>query len=191
MVRVFSTIARGDRSVGNRRHKPAEQLQGRGSRYRGSQSIALLPADARRVVPRCPRGLTEGAKAWYGAFCKDPISQLVTLSAWPKVQRLAVLLSRRETIEEELYREKTVTGSMGQRTINPLIGLLKELNREIEKIEGGLGLLPQDRMRLGIALGQAQQATAEGLRRGLDAASGGRRVFGSPEKPAINLDELQ
>jgi hypothetical protein len=176
--------------MGNRRHKPAERLQGRGSRYAGTTSIALLPSDVKRVVPRCPRGLTAGARAWYAAFCQDPISQMITPAAWPKVQRLAVLLSKREVVEKELWDKPTVEGSMGQPTINPLLALLKELNREIEKIEAGIGLLPQDRMRLGIAVGQMQAATVRDLRERLNARPGERRVFGAADEPVIDLESL-
>lgn len=180
--------------MGNQRQKPPEQLQGRGSRYRGTSSITLLRSDAKRVIPRCPSGLTDAARAWYAAFCKDPISQMVTAAAWPKVQRLATLLAKREVIEKRIWEAPTVEGSMGQPTINPLISLLKELNREIEKIEGGLGLLPQDRMRLGLATTQHISGVAE-LRARLDQQRPMTEDIeemedGGHKREIINLDAL-
>jgi hypothetical protein len=151
--------------MGNRRHKPPELLQGKGSRYRGTASVALMPPDAEREIPPCPRGLTKAARAWYAAFCADPLSQLITTAAWPKVQRLAVLLAKREVVEKKIWAAPTVAGSMGQDVINPLVTYLKELNREIEKIEAGIGLLPQDRMRLGLVVTRLDVERTDLLRR--------------------------
>lgn len=156
--------------MGNQRQKPAEQLQGKGSRYRGSASVTLmpLPPDAERETPPCPRGLTKAARAWYDAFWDDPISQVVTKAAWPKVQRLATLLAKREVVEKRIWAQPLVKGSMDQDVINPLLTLQKELSREIEHIENQIGLLPLAQMRLGIAIGQVQQAKQRGIRDRLD-----------------------
>lgn len=166
-----------------RRQKPPERLQGRGSRYAGGSSLTLLPPDSARQVPACPRGVTPTARAFYRAFCADPVSQLVSEAAWPKVLRLVTLLARREVVEGKVWDAPTIAGSMGQPAINPLLSLQKELSREIEKLEAGLGILPQDRMRLGIALGQAREATVRGLHAALD---GGFR----PSEDVIDLDAV-
>ena len=166
---------------GNKRHKAPEALTGGGSRHRGTASIVLLPPDARREVPPCPRGLTKLGRGWYAAFCRDPISQLVTPAGWGKVQRLAVLLSKREVVERRIWKDPLTKGSMEQDTMNPLLALQKELTREIETIEERLGVTPADQLRLGIKLGQAREAGARAIRAQLDAEAGAtpaRRDFG-------------
>ncbi len=161
--------------MAGQRQKPPEMLQGKGSRYRGTSSIALLPPDAEREAPPCPRGLTKAAREWYAAFCADPLAQTVTPAAWPKVQRLARLLAKREVIERRIWKKPLVDGSMGQEAINPLLALQKELSREIEAIERGLGILPFDRVRLGLALVQRQSGLTD-LRRQLDEKLGVQTV---------------
>jgi P27 family predicted phage terminase small subunit len=171
--------------MANQRQKPAEQLQGRGSRYKGTSSITLLPLNAEREIPPCPRGLSESAKTWWSWYWSDPVSQVVSKAAWRKVQRLVTLYTKLEVVEKKIWAEPLIKGSMEQDVMNPLLALQKELTREIEKIESGLGLLPNDQMRLVIAVGQAKEATVRGLQAELDAATATeqprRRIYGAKE----------
>lgn len=157
-------------------------MQGKGSRYAGTSTIALLPPGAEREIPAPPSGLTKGLKEAWAEFWADPVSQMVTRADAYDVRRYFALLARREKYERRVEKAPTVLGSMGQQVVNPLHGLIRETTREIEKVREQLGILPHARMRLGIATGQAQEATARGLRAQLDArpadAPPQRRVFG-------------
>lgn len=152
--------------MGNRRQKPAEQLQGKGSRYRGTATVTLLPPDAAREIPACPEGLPESLQDAWHAYWADPISQVITSADGYDVGRYFVLLAEREKYERALRRKPTVDGSMGQPVVNPRLAIVKELTREIEKLREQLGILPLARMRLGIATTQ-HQASVHDLNRKL------------------------
>ncbi len=88
-----------------------------------------------------------------------------------------------------------VKGSTGQAVLNPLYRRIDRLNARIDICEAKLGANPRDRMRLGIAAGQAQQA-AKALADLLDDEDGGTvegeyRELEEPRGPTIReLREL-
>lgn len=144
----------------NKRQKPADQLQGKGSRYRGTAPLTLVPPDARRTIPPTPPGLSPTWRKAWRAFWSDAISTQLTSADGVDVARYFTLLARREALEEGLYRcdpetgdldGLTESGSQGQAVIHPHFIAVKEITREIEKLREQLGILPLSRMRLGIA----------------------------------------
>lgn len=172
---------------GNRRQKPIEQLQNkRGGRT--EQRVVLLPRNADRPAPPMPRDLPEELVPAWDAFIADPLSNAIQLADGYDLGRFFMLLARREALEAGLYRLDpqtgeyvglTEAGSQGQAVIHPHFAVVKELTREIEKYREELGILPRSRMKLGIATGNAQEATVRGIRAGLDRqAAPQKRVFG-------------
>lgn len=125
-------------------------MQGKGSRYTGTSTLALVPPDARRAIPACPAGLTQKYRPVWDAFWADAVSQMLTGVDHYDVGRYFMLLRRRDTLQGQVLARPTVDGSMGQPVVNPKLAILKELNREIEKLRDQLGILPMARMRLGV-----------------------------------------
>lgn len=154
--------------MANRRQKLPEQLQGKGSRYRGTSSLALVPPDARREVPAPPEALPVGLHPLWAAFWEDRISTLVRPADGYDVGRFFLLLAEREKHERALRRKPLVLGSMGQEVVNPRLAIVKELTREIEKTREHLGILPLSRLRLGIAENVEKTSGVAALRAQLD-----------------------
>lgn len=125
-------------------------MQGKGSRYTGSSTLALVPPDARREIPAYPAKFPKRYRPVWDAFWGDPVSQMVTGADHYDIGRYFTLLGKRDTIQGQVLAHPTVEGSMGQDVVNPKLAILKELNREIEKLRDQLGVLPLARMRLGV-----------------------------------------
>lgn len=136
--------------MANQRQKSPEQLQGKGSRYTGSSTLALVQPDARRPLPAYPPKLREAYRVVWDAFWADPVAQMVTGADHYDIGRYFTLLGKRDTLQGQVLAHPTVEGSMGQDVVNPKLAILKELNREIEKLRDQLGILPLARMRLGV-----------------------------------------
>jgi P27 family predicted phage terminase small subunit len=155
--------------VSGKRQKAPEDLQGKGSRYRGTSSLQLVPPDARREVPPPPEQLPANLHQLWAAFWDDRISTLVKPADAYDVSRFFLLLAEREKHERAIRAKPLVEGSMGQQVVNPRITLVKELSREIEKTREHLGILPLARLRLGIAesADDAGKAGVAALRRKL------------------------
>lgn len=144
----------------NKRQKPPEQLQGKGSRHRGTSSTVLtpLPTAARRV-PTPPKGITVEARAAWRAFWHSPISQAIDLNAdGVALRRWIAAISERETIAAKIADEQTTKGSTGQDRLNPQYATLKELERTIAHYEEAFGMTPLARMRLGFAISQGKSS---------------------------------
>lgn len=174
--------------MANKRHKAPEELQRKGSRYRGTSSLQLVPPDARREVPDPPERLPQSLHQLWWAFWEDRISTLVKPADAYDVGRFFLLLAEREKHERAIRAKPLVLGSMGQEVVNPRLALVKELSREIEKTREHLGILPLSRIRLGIAENVEKASGVKALRDRLD---GGEQQTQQIEAEAIvNLDEL-
>jgi hypothetical protein len=167
---------------GNTRQKPSEQLQGRGSRFKGQPTLTLtlVRPDDRRAVPEFPEYLDPAYRPVWDAYWEDPVSKLVTRADEYDLGRYFMLLAHRDKLQGEALADPITKGSMDQDVPNPRFRIVAQLNREIEKYREQLGVLALARMKLGLATGLAQEATARGIRAQLDAAGGPpqRRVFG-------------
>lgn len=165
--------------MGAKRQKAPEELQGKGSRYRGTSSLQLVPPDARREVPDPPEGLPVALHQLWWAFWDDRISTLIKPADAYDVGRFFLLLAEREKHERAMRRKPLVEGSMGQEVVNPRLTIIKELSREIEKTREHLGILPLSRLRLGIAENVEKSSGVAALRAQLDRG----------EQPAADVDE--
>ena len=187
--------------MAGKRQKPPDQLAGRGSRYRGTSPLALVPADERREVPDMPAGLTvKVARAW-DDYWSDPVSQLARPLDFYDIRHYFLLLAERERVERKFDKEPLTKGSAGQDVVNPLLYRLKQLDQEIHRYRQDLGILPLNRMRLGIAHTTAHATFADLMRRSLerDLNDGAEEVpadvvaewFTDGERrPVIDLDAL-
>ena len=147
----------------NTRQKPADQLQGKGSRHAGSAPRVLTPLPpGERRIPKPPAGLTKGARDAWRAFWLSPVAQAVDLNAdGVALRRWIVAVSKRDALEAEFEQERTTKGSTGQDRLNPIYATLKELEKTIAHYEEAFGMTPLARMRLGIAISQGKSSIDE------------------------------
>lgn len=165
---------------GKTRQKPAEQLKGYGSRFKGQPTLTLVRPDEGREIPAYPPDLDPAYRPVWDAYWGDALSRLVTEADKYDIRRYFGLLAKRDTLQGEALADPITKGSMDQDVPNPRFKIVDQLNREIEKYREQLGILPLARMKLGVATGQAREATARSIRAQLDAAADRpqRRVFG-------------
>lgn len=177
--------------MANRRQKPSSQLQGRGSAYRGTNAVVLSPDQARKV-PAAPKGLSKAAREVWRAFWKSPLGGAVDYQGdGPALRRWITLVDERDQIFARFvdgWEDRTVRGSMGQISLNPLLKLEERYTREIMMYEDRFGMTPLARMRLGIAIGQAHESL-DGMRKRL-ADDPERRDVPAGEDGVIDLDGL-
>lgn len=177
--------------MAGKRQKTSSELQGYGSAHRGEAPLTLVPPDARREVPAPPPELPMALRPVWDAFWDDRVSQLIKPADHYDVRRYFLLLGEREKHERAIRAKPLVTGSMGQRVMNPRLALVKELTREIEKTREHLGILPLARIRLNIA-DNAEKSGIADLRRKLDG--GGRQepegAIDAATTSVVDLDAL-
>lgn len=165
-----------------KRQKPSDQLHGKGSRFRGTSPLALVPPDASRPVPSMPKGLPRHLQAVWRDFWRDPVSQQLTPADGYDVARYFTLLAEREEVETKARANPLVPGSLDNKVLNPLYKRANDLTREIEKYREQLGILPLSRVRLNVTTTQlfANVATLK------------RQRSTAPAEPAgvIDLDDL-
>lgn len=167
---------------GKRPQKPVSQLQNpRGGRAERRTLRVVEPAE--RKLPRVPSDLGERGRVIWRAYWRDPVSLAATGVDIYDIHRYCQLIEQREGLEAQIAARPLVENGYGEGP-NPLTRIVKELTREIEKTRDMLGILPLSRMRLGIAVVQAESGKhdlREKLQRGTPA-----------DEPAgvIDLDEL-
>lgn len=158
--------------MAGKRQKPASQLAGRGSPYRGT-TATILPAlpGGDLAMPPYPPGISVAAKRVWAAFWESPVAPTVDLRAdKPALERWILAYSEVDRLRRKIRQEPTVTGSMGQPVLNPIHDIMRGYIRDMERAEEHFGMTPLARMRLGIAIGEAGLSLAA-LRDSLGATS--------------------
>jgi P27 family predicted phage terminase small subunit len=144
-------------TVPNRRQKPPEMLQGKGSRFTGTKSI-VPEYDPTRPVPLAPRGLRKVARDEWKSFFASPLSSLVNLDTdMDALRDWALLVSERERLREEYTKTPLTIGASGSLIENPLGRVIARYTNQINRYRDQFGMTPLSRMRLGIAVGQAAE----------------------------------
>ena len=183
------------RSMANRRRKTSDQLQGRGSAYKNTETV-VLTANAARKVPGAPKGLTPEARATWREFWRSPLASAVDYAGdGPALRRWIWLVSERDRLVARFYSQSeerlslTTFGSTGNTVLHPLLRLEERLSREIMMYEDRFGMTPLARMRLGVAIGQAHESL-DGMRKRLADAPAGAATVEPGEDGVIDLDGL-
>lgn len=145
--------------MANKRQKPAELLQGKGSRFAGTSSVAVTRTD--RPTPIPPANLGKHAKDEWLAFWRSPMASLVQDdSDMDALRDWAWLVSERDRLQPMLKKEPLTVGSTGQLVVNPIAKLVADYTRRITTYRDQFGMTPLSRMRLGIAVGEAADTLA-------------------------------
>lgn len=142
--------------MANKRQKSPDTLQGHRAR---PQLVRLDAAPAKPSIPTAPKNLHPVARRAWRQFWSSSLPQVLDIQADDEaLRRWAYCLSEREKLEDELRERPFVLGSQGQSVRNPLWGVLKERTREVERFREQFGMSPLHRLRLGVALGEADDA---------------------------------
>jgi P27 family predicted phage terminase small subunit len=114
-------------------------------------SITKTPSAPRRWTKgeNTERLLVGSLREWDRLWVSD-VAQFWKPSDASTVERLVEAKDERLRLRRACRKQRTVAGSMGQPTLNPLNSALKDAIREIEWCEDRLGLNPASRQRLGL-----------------------------------------
>lgn len=137
-------------------HKPASQLQSHREARAERRTLRVVAPAERRRVPRVPADLGERGRVIWRAYWADDVSLAATGVDIYDIHRYCQLIEQREELEAQIAEKPTVETGYGE-SPNPLLRIVKEMTREIEKTREQLGILPLARMRLGLV--KVQQET--------------------------------
>jgi P27 family predicted phage terminase small subunit len=130
--------------------------------HRPGTGITLSDTPDRRPVPRAPAGLLAVSRKRWRAYWLSNLAQAVDRQVdLPRIERWIEMSDEYEKVNAILKQTRLVKGSMGQPTLNPLVGYLSVLLAELRAAETELGMTPLARQRLGIAYGQARLTVHE------------------------------
>lgn len=144
--------------------KPAERRQRRNKpKEIDSQVVELNTA----LVPDPPKGLSAARKReWQTVWSSELGASWNQDSDLIAVTRLFTLYDRLTKYEREAEKDGLVQkGSTGQKSLHPLMKAADALRSQVLALEDRMGLSPMARLKLGIALGDAQQSLDEMNRR--------------------------
>jgi P27 family predicted phage terminase small subunit len=142
--------------------------------HRGRTGITLIDTPDRRPVPRAPAGLLAVSRKRWRAYWLSNLAQAVDRQVdLPRIERWIEMSDEYEKVNAILKQTRLVKGSVGQPTLNPLVGYLSVLLAELRAAETELGMTPLARQRLGIEYGRAR-LTAQELNRLLQERWGQR-----------------
>lgn len=156
--------------MANKRQKPLGTTQdkraGRSARTpKAAPRPVLLAAKPRPhdvTTPECPAGLHAVAAAAWREFWDSPIAGAIDYGAdGAALRRWIACVSEREHASEAMAGELLVDGSMHNKVINPLVGYVDKLTKEITHYEEHFGMTPLARMRLGIAIESGKASIAD------------------------------
>lgn len=104
------------------------------------------------AIPPAPSSLGEVGRAVWERLWTAGQAWLSPKTDLDLLTRLCEAHDEREAIRDAVAEEGyMVTGSMGQRRANPLLGELRALESQMTKYESLCGFTPTDRARLGYA----------------------------------------
>lgn len=156
--------------MANKRQKPLGTTQDRraGRAARSSKSapspvlLSAVPRGGTDAPPSCPEGLHDVAAAAWREFWASPISIAIDYGAdGAALRRWIACVSEREHASAAMSGELLVDGSMHNKVINPLVGYVDKLTKEITHYEEHFGMTPLSRMRLGIAIESGKASIAD------------------------------
>jgi P27 family predicted phage terminase small subunit len=113
------------------------------------------------AIPVAPAHLTDRwVKAWE-IFWRSPFAQVVQPAQMPALERLFSMYDERERMDIYLREEPMISGSQGQKILNPMYRQRTSVDAEIRQLEDRFGLHPKAGLTLGIVYGEAARSLEE------------------------------
>jgi hypothetical protein len=140
-----------------RTRKPPDKATG----HRQHPVVALANVQAEPAPPP-PSGLLQSSRQRWAAFWSSEVSKAIDRgSDLGGIERWICAVDEHARASRVFRTARLVKGHAGQPRINPLAGYMAQLETTIARAEEAYGMHPMARLRLGIALGQAQQSLQE------------------------------
>jgi P27 family predicted phage terminase small subunit len=138
--------------------KPAGKRQNRSTKDLGVlPQIEIDP----RSVPSAPEHISDKWKEAWHVFWSSPFSQVVQPAQHPALERLFSMYDERERMDVYLREEPMMSGSQGQKILNPMYRQRSAVDAEIRQLEDRFGLHPKAGLQLGIVYGEAARSLEE------------------------------
>ena len=138
--------------------KPADKRQNRSTKDLGV--LPQIQVDL-AAIPAAPAHLTDRwVKAWE-IFWRSPFAQVVQPAQMPALERLFSMYDERERMDIYLREEPMISGSQGQKILNPMYRQRTSVDAEIRQLEDRFGLHPKAGLTLGIVYGEAARSLEE------------------------------
>ena len=127
----------------------------------GRAPLKLVPPS--EPAPSAPAGLlTEAATIWVRYWTSASAGYISAESDSSALDRWIWYLDELHRARKAFRRRRFINGSMGQPTLSPLGRFIPQLEAMVRGLEGGLGMTPLARRRLGYALGPGASAAPGG-----------------------------
>lgn len=154
--------------MGNRRQKPAAELQGKGSKYR-TQGLRVVTPDEGSPIPVAPADTQPNARRRWRQFWQSRMSTAIDLKSDSEaIYRWLHCMSERERLQPLADAEPVIPGQK-TRVANPLYAIIAQYSKEIARFEDHFGMTPIARFRLGITAVEHERGVRD-LRHDLDQA---------------------
>lgn len=134
---------------------PLPKVAGQRQRRNVRPSVELVRHNGEPPAP--PVGLSKVWQFEWAALWNDPVASAIVAADLPALRRLFLLREKRDKAEERFLEAPTVAGSQGQQVLNPMQRVVEGCDRAIQNLEDRFGLNPQNRVRLGLNLGEAKR----------------------------------
>ena len=134
--------------------KPAAKRQNR-----ITQDIGMVTAPVKLPAP--PAKICKAAKDAWNAYWGDVVAGSVREADAPLVLRWISNHDRYNKLIAQADAEPIVAGSTGQKRANPIYDLAFKLEASIKADEQQLGIGPLNRLKLGMAIGEASRSLAD------------------------------
>jgi len=144
--------------------KPTEEKQLR--RTRSAEIVKATPATpvtmTARHIPETPKGLKKKARELREEVWSSPVA-----TVWDSQMDVTAVIRYISSFDEWLTVQKdlksqgySAVGSQGQDVLSPVVAYARQLESQMSKLEGQLGLTPVARARLGLTLEEAKLTAA-------------------------------
>jgi P27 family predicted phage terminase small subunit len=157
--------------------KPIDKRQNR-----STKDLGVLPQIAidLSAIPAAPAHLTERWVNSWEIFWRSPFAQVVQPAQMPALERLFSMYDERERMDIYLREEPMISGSQGQKILNPMYRQRTSIDAEIRQLEDRFGLHPKAGLTLGIVYGEAARSLEELNARITNAAIAESQVESDP-----------